>query len=39
MTFLAPAGRRPRLMIADDDPVMQSMLGMSLGEGFEVVSA
>jgi len=28
---------RPRLLIADDDPVVQSMLGMSLGEAFEVV--
>jgi DNA-binding NarL/FixJ family response regulator len=31
------AGRRPRLMIADDDPVTQSMLDMSLGGGFDVV--
>ncbi|HEX3509474.1 MAG TPA: response regulator transcription factor [Solirubrobacteraceae bacterium] len=28
---------RPRLLIADDDPVVQSMLGMRLGEQFEVV--
>lgn len=28
---------RPRLMIADDDPVVQSMLSMSLGGGFDVV--
>jgi DNA-binding NarL/FixJ family response regulator len=36
-TSLAPTGRRPRLVIADDDPVAQSMLGMSLGREFEVV--
>lgn len=28
---------RPRLMIADDDPVVQSLLGMSLAEEFDVV--
>lgn len=28
---------RPSLMIADDDPVVQSLLGMTLGESFEVV--
>jgi DNA-binding NarL/FixJ family response regulator len=28
---------RPRLMIADDDPVTQSTLGMSLAGGFDVV--
>jgi DNA-binding NarL/FixJ family response regulator len=27
----------PRLMIADDDPVVQSLLGMSLSREFEVV--
>ena len=27
----------PRLMIADDDPVVRSMLDMSLGESFDVV--
>jgi DNA-binding NarL/FixJ family response regulator len=31
------AGHRPRLVIADDDPVVQSMLRMSLGHQFEVV--
>jgi DNA-binding NarL/FixJ family response regulator len=30
-------GHRPRLIIADDDPVIRSMLGMSLNGGFEVV--
>jgi DNA-binding NarL/FixJ family response regulator len=29
--------RRPRLMIADDDPVVRSMLDMSLGGQFDVV--
>jgi CheY-like chemotaxis protein len=33
----APAGHRPRLVIADDDPVAQSILGMSLSHEFEVV--
>jgi DNA-binding NarL/FixJ family response regulator len=37
----APGGphtdHRPRLVIADDDPVVRSMLGMSLGREFEVV--
>jgi two-component system, NarL family, nitrate/nitrite response regulator NarL len=27
----------PRLMIADDDPVVQSLLDMSLSQGFDVV--
>jgi CheY-like chemotaxis protein len=36
-TSLAPVGHRPRLVIADDDPVVQSILGMSLGREFEVV--
>jgi DNA-binding NarL/FixJ family response regulator len=31
------AGHRPRLVIADDDPVVRSMLRMSLAEEFEVV--
>src|ERR1700677_2085649 len=31
------AGHRPRLVIADDDPVVQSILRMSLGHQFEVV--
>jgi CheY-like chemotaxis protein len=33
----APAGICPRLVIADDDPVVQTMLGMALGNKFEVV--
>jgi len=37
MTPEATAGHRPRLIIADDDPVIRSMLGMSLNGGFEVV--
>src|SRR5271156_691425 len=28
----------PRLMIADDDPVVQSMLDMSLGREFDVIA-
>jgi DNA-binding NarL/FixJ family response regulator len=32
----SPAGR-PRLMIADDDPVVRSLLGASLGNTFDVV--
>ncbi len=36
---LPAAGDRPRLVIADDDPVVQSMLSMSLGSRFEVVGA
>jgi len=28
---------RPRLLIADDDPVVRSMMSMALGEAFEVV--
>ena len=35
----ASAPNRPRLVIADDDPVVQSMLTMSLGRRFEVVGA
>jgi len=31
------AAHRPRLMIADDDPVVRAMLANSLGEEFEVV--
>ena len=38
MTSVAPAGHRPRLMIADDDPVVQSMLSVSLSSVFDVVS-
>jgi DNA-binding NarL/FixJ family response regulator len=37
MISLTSPDHRPRLMIADDDPVVRSMLGMSLGEAFEVV--
>jgi DNA-binding NarL/FixJ family response regulator len=37
MTTDAPAGHRPRLIIADDDPVIRSMLGMALNGGFDVV--
>ena len=37
MTSVAPTGHRPRLMIADDDPVVQSMLSVSLSSAFEVV--
>ena len=37
MTSVAPAKDRPRLMIADDNPVIRSMLSMSLSSGFEVV--
>jgi DNA-binding NarL/FixJ family response regulator len=37
MTSATPAGHPPRLMIADDDPVVQSMLSMSLSNTFEVV--
>jgi DNA-binding NarL/FixJ family response regulator len=33
----ASSNSRPRLIIADDDPVVQSILGMSLGTEFEVV--
>ncbi len=31
------SGSRPRLLIADDDPVVQSVLGASLQEEFEIV--
>jgi DNA-binding NarL/FixJ family response regulator len=37
MISIGSNDQRPRLMIADDDPVVQSMLGMSLAEGFDVV--
>jgi DNA-binding NarL/FixJ family response regulator len=36
MNTVAPA-RRPRLMIADDDPVVSSLLSASLGSAFNVV--
>ncbi len=32
-----PAGNRPSLVIADDDPVVQSILSMTLGDEFDVV--
>jgi CheY-like chemotaxis protein len=31
------AAHRPRLLIADDDPVIRAMLASSLGDEFEVV--
>jgi DNA-binding NarL/FixJ family response regulator len=31
--------RRPTLLIADDDPVVRSMLSMSLDQRFEIVAA
>ncbi len=34
---LSSFGSRSRLMIADDDPVVRSMLSMTLAERFEVV--
>ena len=34
---LDPAGHRPRLVIADDDPVVQLILSMSLRREFDVV--
>ncbi len=37
-TDTGSAGPR-RLLIADDDPVVRSMLSMSLGEEFEIVGA
>ncbi len=37
MTSLAPADRRPRLMIADDDSVVTAMLEMSLEHEFDVI--
>ncbi|MGD0453690.1 MAG: response regulator transcription factor [Solirubrobacteraceae bacterium] len=37
MTMAAVSDHRPRLIIADDDPVVRSMLGMSLGGAFELV--
>jgi DNA-binding NarL/FixJ family response regulator len=37
MISALPDHSHPRLMIADDDPVVQSMLDMSLGREFEVV--
>jgi|SRR5271155_2842612 len=36
-TSVAPVGHRPRLVIADDDPVVQMVLGMSLEREFDVV--
>lgn len=37
MTSAAPANARPRLLIADDNPMIRSTLGMSLSGEFEVV--
>jgi len=37
MISAPPNHSHPRLMIADDDPVVQSMLDMSLGQEFDVV--
>lgn len=37
MISALPNHSHPRLMIADDDPVVQSMLDMSLGQEFDVV--
>jgi DNA-binding NarL/FixJ family response regulator len=37
MISVLPNDYRPRLMIADDDPVVQSMLDMSLSQEFDVV--
>jgi hypothetical protein len=36
MTMVAASDHRPRLIIADDDPVVRSMLSMSLGAAFEL---
>jgi DNA-binding NarL/FixJ family response regulator len=36
-TSVASAGRRPRLVIVDDDPVVQMVLGASLEREFDVV--
>lgn len=37
MPSVFPDGARPRLIIADDDPVVQSLLEMSLSGSFDVV--
>jgi DNA-binding NarL/FixJ family response regulator len=37
MTSLTLVGHRPRLMIADDDPVVQSLLSASLSSAFDVI--
>jgi two-component system nitrate/nitrite response regulator NarL len=37
MNSASPADHRPRLMIADDDPVVQSLLHNSLSNQFDVV--
>jgi DNA-binding NarL/FixJ family response regulator len=37
LTSIAPANDRPRVMIADDNPMIRSTLGMSLSSVFEVV--
>lgn len=37
MNSASAGDRRPRLMIADDDPVVQSVLDLSLSSKFDVV--
>lgn len=37
MSSILPYNSVPRLMIADDDPVVQSLLDMSLSQEFDVV--
>jgi len=37
MNPISPDNSLPRLMIADDDPVIQSLLDMSLSQEFDVV--
>ncbi len=37
--FVGYEHKRPTLLIADDDPVVRSMLGMSLDQRFEIVGA
>jgi DNA-binding NarL/FixJ family response regulator len=37
MTSSGSSKDRPRVMIADDNPMIRSTLGMSLSNGFEVV--
>ena len=37
MAPIAPTNDRPRVMIADDNPMIRSTLGMSLSSRFEVV--
>lgn len=37
MSSVYPTNSRPRLLIADDDPVIQSLLDMSLSREFDVI--